>query len=87
MKRDHEEQRRLDEHEQRERDAQLEQNVLARAMHEFVVAGEDGKILARVEGSRVWTYRQNPEPPQLEPQPDDPRHLITVHGVGYKLVL
>lgn len=40
---------------------------LARSIHEFVVAGEDDKILSRIDGGRVWTYRQNPEAPQLAP--------------------
>lgn len=40
---------------------------VARAVHDFVVAGEEDKILSRIDGERVWTFRQDPDPPQLAP--------------------
>jgi two-component system, OmpR family, response regulator RegX3 len=63
------------------------------------LAGRAGTVVSRGELLRdVWGFERMPTTRtvdnhiallrgKLEPDPPNPRHLLTVHGVGYKLVL
>ena len=62
------------------------------------LAGRRGEVVRRDELLReVWNYKRYPTTrtvdnhvaslrSKIEKDPSDPRHLLTVHGVGYKLV-
>ena len=62
------------------------------------LAGRRGEVVRRDELLReVWNYKRFPTTrtvdnhvaslrSKIEKDPSDPRHLLTVHGVGYKLV-
>jgi DNA-binding response OmpR family regulator len=62
------------------------------------LAGRKGEVVRRDELLReVWNYKRFPTTrtvdnhiasirSKIEADPSDPKHLITVHGVGYKLV-
>jgi len=62
------------------------------------LAGRKGEVVRRDELLReVWNYKRFPTTRtvdnhvasirgKIEADPSDPRHLLTVHGVGYKLV-
>ena len=64
-----------------------------------VLAGRAGEVITRDELlDSVWGYDQYPTTrtvdnhtallrTKLEDDPAQPRHLVTVHGVGYKLIL
>ncbi|MFC2156622.1 response regulator transcription factor [Acidobacteriota bacterium] len=64
-----------------------------------LLAAKTGEVVGRDELlDEVWGYNQYPTTrtidnhvallrSKLEDDPSDPRHLITVHGVGYKLTL
>jgi len=64
-----------------------------------LLAARVGEVVTRDELlDEVWGYEQYPTTrtvdnhiallrSKLEDNPSKPRHLLTVHGVGYKLVL
>jgi DNA-binding response OmpR family regulator len=45
------------------------------------VWGEDVNVTHRTVDTHVLALRQ-----KLEPEPSNPRHILTVHGVGYRFV-
>jgi DNA-binding response OmpR family regulator len=78
-------------------------NILNMSRKEFgvlrLLAARNGEVVTRDELlDEVWGYDQYPTTRtvdnhialirnKIEDNPSQPRHLITVHGVGYKLVL
>ncbi len=84
-------------------EAQKDDKVLDLSRKEFgvlrLLAARAGEVVTRDELlDEVWGYDQYPTTrtvdnhisllrTKLEDDPSHPRHLITVHGVGYKLVL
>jgi DNA-binding response OmpR family regulator len=84
-------------------DAKKAEQVLKLSRKEFGVlrflAGRAGQVVTRNELlDEVWGHESYPTTrtvdnhiaslrAKLEDDPSEPRHLITVHGVGYKLVL
>jgi len=84
-------------------EARREDKVLNMSRKEFgilrLLAARIGEVVTRDELlDEVWGYEQYPTTrtvdnhiallrSKLEDDPSKPRHLLTVHGVGYKLVL
>jgi DNA-binding response OmpR family regulator len=84
-------------------EARKEGNILNMSRKEFgvlrLLAAREGEVVTRDELlDEVWGYDQYPTTRtvdnhialirnKIEDDPSQPRHLITVHGVGYKLVL
>jgi len=84
-------------------EARKDDKVLDLSRKEFgvlrLLAARTGEVVTRDELlDEVWGYDQYPTTrtvdnhisllrTKLEDDPSDPHHLITVHGVGYKLVL
>ncbi len=84
-------------------EARREDKVLNMSRKEFgilrLLAARVGEVVTRDELlDEVWGYEQYPTTrtvdnhiallrSKLEEDPSKPRHLLTVHGVGYKLVL
>jgi len=84
-------------------EARKDNKILDMSRKEFgvlrVLAARVGKVVSRNELlDEVWGYDQYPTTrtvdnhiallrTKLEDDPSQPRHLITVHGVGYKLIL
>jgi len=84
-------------------EARKEEQVLKLSRKEFgvlrLLAARDGQVVSRNEMlDEVWGHESFPTTrtvdnhiaslrAKLEDDPANPRHLITVHGVGYKLVL
>jgi len=84
-------------------EARKEEKILSMSRKEFgvlrILAARVGEVVTRDELlDAVWGYDQYPTTrtvdnhiallrTKLEDDPSRPRHLITVHGVGYKLIL
>jgi DNA-binding response OmpR family regulator len=56
--------------------------VLSRERLLDEVWGYDAEVYSRTVDQHVATLRK-----KLEPSPRRPRHLVTVHGAGYKLAV
>ncbi len=77
--------------------------VVAMTTQEFkllkYLASSAGRVISREELlNEVWGYQNYPSTrtvdnhvlrlrQKLEPDPAEPRYLLTIHGAGYKLVL
>ena len=84
-------------------DAKKAEQILKLSRKEFgvlrLLAGRAGQVVTRNELlDEVWGHESYPTTrtvdnhiaslrAKLEDDPSEPRHLITVHGVGYKLIL